>query len=509
MPTEKFGGSPFNFEQITHAIWIDALCIDQDNPRERNHQVRLFSDIYLNSEVVLAWMGTNLGLTWLFKAWTDRVYHKGWWRIKYPRLLAKRFGEWEASMRTRLLNNTYWTRAWTTQESLLAHKFMLVASNRCLDLIVALLAGRNRNWKMPEEDCRVWEQLLDSNASIFRRDPGRDFLGLSLSLSTSVSGLRQRESYSTAFLSLERLWEYRARSCTEPRDKIFSLLSVSCNGHEMDMDYNVTKEETALRFLQTNQDDFCLCHAVMVFDTLEAKILHMVGTTGPDNHRNFVDFQIPVENDLEGVILLADDLMRFDLTCHHINKVEPGFGVRSYHTRTFRGGSLRLQMPSAPSRGDVRALVHPVYWVDPLTQMSSAFSYDEHIYFAWEHGDSCTLRFSLPAFARLITLLGSLEERVELIGATKHFLTLPSGNMPSQPVILAAPLMSEHAALDAKGFSRITYKWPRRGETHISNLEGDPIPIRIADPNPMWSLLPQLDRPRQCQDRSLSGCAPE
>jgi hypothetical protein len=33
-------------EQATELVWIDALCIDQDNVLERNQQVKLMKDIY-------------------------------------------------------------------------------------------------------------------------------------------------------------------------------------------------------------------------------------------------------------------------------------------------------------------------------------------------------------------------------------------------------------------------------------------------------------------------------
>jgi hypothetical protein len=40
-------------------LWIDALCIDQDNGLERGHQVRLMGEIYKHAWRVLAWLGTN------------------------------------------------------------------------------------------------------------------------------------------------------------------------------------------------------------------------------------------------------------------------------------------------------------------------------------------------------------------------------------------------------------------------------------------------------------------
>ena len=41
-------------------LWVDALCIDQDNFRERMHQVRAMSRIFAGAEEVLVWLGREL-----------------------------------------------------------------------------------------------------------------------------------------------------------------------------------------------------------------------------------------------------------------------------------------------------------------------------------------------------------------------------------------------------------------------------------------------------------------
>jgi hypothetical protein len=38
-------------------IWIDAICIDQSNAAERNHQVRFMKDIYTRASSVVIWLG--------------------------------------------------------------------------------------------------------------------------------------------------------------------------------------------------------------------------------------------------------------------------------------------------------------------------------------------------------------------------------------------------------------------------------------------------------------------
>ena len=38
-------------------LWVDALCIDQSNVRERNQVVSRMGDIYANAERVIIWLG--------------------------------------------------------------------------------------------------------------------------------------------------------------------------------------------------------------------------------------------------------------------------------------------------------------------------------------------------------------------------------------------------------------------------------------------------------------------
>lgn len=47
----------FRNDKTALILWIDAICINQDNVRERNHQVDLMSSIYKNAQCVLVWLG--------------------------------------------------------------------------------------------------------------------------------------------------------------------------------------------------------------------------------------------------------------------------------------------------------------------------------------------------------------------------------------------------------------------------------------------------------------------
>lgn len=40
-------------------MWVDSLCIDQSNEKERTQQVRMMREIYSNSKEVIIWLGTG------------------------------------------------------------------------------------------------------------------------------------------------------------------------------------------------------------------------------------------------------------------------------------------------------------------------------------------------------------------------------------------------------------------------------------------------------------------
>jgi hypothetical protein len=62
-------------------IWVNTICIDQSNIVERNVQVGIMRDIYIQASNVLVWLGeetddSHLALD-LISVWgTQRIMHK-------------------------------------------------------------------------------------------------------------------------------------------------------------------------------------------------------------------------------------------------------------------------------------------------------------------------------------------------------------------------------------------------------------------------------------------------
>lgn len=125
-------------------LWIDALCIDQNNPTERSSQVMLMGDIYAGANEVIAWLGpasaTDIGALSLHNEFMpalraylgdrskdtsamrslslDRMLQLG--ILEDPRLL-----DAYSPFRRR----SWFGRAWTFQEALLATNLRYLYGN--------------------------------------------------------------------------------------------------------------------------------------------------------------------------------------------------------------------------------------------------------------------------------------------------------------------------------------------------------------------------------------------
>ncbi|CAN9179355.1 unnamed protein product [Alternaria sp. RS040] len=220
-------------------FWIDALCIDQSDVLERNHQVRQMGTIYKNAVEVYVWLGS---MTW------DRL-------TLLPVLQkAKALShEWDSFFQNRhmliqrVMDNEYWTRAWIVQEVALARSVILWLGAACTslgDMVQGL-------------DYVFYADKAVQSRLIFRL--GRTW---------------QKEFYKDK--SLVHLLDYfRDQQCSDVRDRIFSLLSlVNGDGRDLEVNYNISRAELAAEVLRRCKGSLCFCTALMIVQMLE------LGTTG-------------------------------------------------------------------------------------------------------------------------------------------------------------------------------------------------------------------------------------
>ncbi|KAH7073321.1 heterokaryon incompatibility protein-domain-containing protein [Paraphoma chrysanthemicola] len=187
-------------------LWIDAICIDQNNTSERNHQVKLMASIYSSAVQVLAFLGPTSAEV---DAATDGV-------MDYLQDGTSALGDEDGIQRENsaklFLQQPYFDRLWVLQEIGLAK--------------LAFLVTMNKSVRWDAENMQKVSQLCsDFNM------PRPSLLHWAPS---------QRTKHTTL---LDALHQSRNCSATDPRDKVFGVLGLTgMNGKSVSfpVDYSLT-----------------------------------------------------------------------------------------------------------------------------------------------------------------------------------------------------------------------------------------------------------------------------
>ncbi|KAH8767593.1 heterokaryon incompatibility protein-domain-containing protein [Hyaloscypha finlandica] len=139
-------------------IWIDAICINQQDPRERNHQVNKMRAIYEQAECVIIWLGpadehSSRALA-LSRSLVlhEEVQQDSSQLINDP----KRRHQFRGFQM--LLQRPYWSRVWVIQEVNSAKKGMVMCGQDSVawtDLLRAqniINSNRSALWRLATDD---------------------------------------------------------------------------------------------------------------------------------------------------------------------------------------------------------------------------------------------------------------------------------------------------------------------------------------------------------------------
>ena len=98
----------------SHSCWIfiDALCINQDDSLERHSQVELMGAVYTNAEEVVAWLGIEDPSTDVIESQNDLLQLEDSIEQSYPREVEDLIRAFEGAF----LPYGYWSRLWIVQE---------------------------------------------------------------------------------------------------------------------------------------------------------------------------------------------------------------------------------------------------------------------------------------------------------------------------------------------------------------------------------------------------------
>jgi hypothetical protein len=210
----------------TRTLWIDAICIDQSNIPERNHQVGQMGRIYSQASGVVIWIGTEIQD--MTKPEKNVKLAQDFLRDlsinKNGQLSRRQIVKYEKDMRRgslldlkidallELCYRSYWTRLWVIQEVILSHRGVIQCSSFEFDLgIFRKLFSSGLVWT---EFCR-WAD--DTAAAKMWTSPAMRLFDLNREhnkrhqIPLTIIQLMVRTSYT---------------DCGDARDKVFGLLNL-------------------------------------------------------------------------------------------------------------------------------------------------------------------------------------------------------------------------------------------------------------------------------------------
>lgn len=246
-------------------LWIDAICINQDDLAERGAQVKLMRAVYESAASVAVWLGelslgAELGLNRL--ATTNNIARNNRNRDRHWAIEKELFGndggaaaetgswfsptadrqrtELEKDEIRELMCRPWWSRVWIIQEAVLARKLKILCGD----------------WEVE------WERLIaetkEENIAVkqvaLTRIMHPELLSFADSTFDDINFMRQKWSESSTGNAGNNLYDllYRLRrlACTDPRDRIFGFLGLLPpeTGSILDPDYSRPVTEIYTRF---------------------------------------------------------------------------------------------------------------------------------------------------------------------------------------------------------------------------------------------------------------------
>lgn len=198
-------------ESDPRIIWIDALCINQNDTKERTHQVREMHQIYSRATNVLVWLGpeenhSDLALTLIKEAGASHAIGTTFTE------LINTAPDLQRTALDNLLKRQYWHRVWIIQEIGLARHIKVHCGRLSIDWsYVALFFFRLQN--------------------LGRRVDGSFLQDIRRSMPANLQPIWRFCHQNSINITLRSLLGASLHSvCQDPRDKIYGLLALVRKG---------------------------------------------------------------------------------------------------------------------------------------------------------------------------------------------------------------------------------------------------------------------------------------
>lgn len=234
-------------ERFEGLLWVDAICINQNDLPERGHQVAVMGQIYKRATMVHAWLGdkgegTQLAMHQI--ATTD-------WGAVWDAIMKDKRDHWSdkdfASV-SQIWNCEYWTRLWVVPEFVMAkeitircgsHQMQGELLEKLVDNTGALsILPKEKRWQMPTKpSTRLGLQIVKERLNRLR------------------SQMLFAEDFAHILTSLGRGY------CADNRDRMYAFLSFSLLvSNQLKPDYTKTILQIFIEVCDAELGDYRYTH---------------------------------------------------------------------------------------------------------------------------------------------------------------------------------------------------------------------------------------------------------
>jgi hypothetical protein len=221
----------FRYKDKPRTLWIDAICVNQQNLKERSQQVKRMADVYSKAARVAVWLGSESDDSSLAMDCIDKIASKvkvDWATLSMSAITHEvHWGdmvtpipleELDMLAINHLIYRSWFERLWIWQEVILASEHTQVMCGtrttlwNSLRATVFWLYVKKRLWfsEAPQFSLRI-QQLFDLCAG--KKDLSSEIL----------------------------IHKSRNCSCTDPRDKIYALVSLLHKSESIGIEPDYTK----------------------------------------------------------------------------------------------------------------------------------------------------------------------------------------------------------------------------------------------------------------------------